>query len=527
MRLGLGPTLSAPSAGSGGPAFPVPANRDFITFGDSRAGYGYLPTLDANGYWAVSQAIGVDFWFGPLSGHRLRRAKFANFGENSNTTTHMVASPRLNGSGTTNAATWWRANSNAAGNATDISNSNPGQKSLAAAAAHSAGIVVLLAGTNDGNGTFATTTQTNILTMISALSSKTIFLFNELPRGVSKDGSAGFTVANAVERKAFSDWIKTLDYASGHANAKANVVVFDTWAEFVDGASGTSYLNKQGYTWDGIHPSVYGAKQCASVVVNKLASVWPGWASLPSQITLPTANGLTTPGTQQPFVNTNPIFTPGTNGTVAGTWGSAPSNTNVAQGWEIVAANGFATSLTGVAAKTGTDPDGYPTQDLTITGTVPASSIAQIEVRQRFTSQAAVDAEVAAGRLSFTDKIRAVGRVFVPSGTTGLYFPSLEIFIQEATATKRMLARIHSSQRSLFRDVDGLDPGGVWYDFMTEVLDLAEPNMSVTPGNVSVVSSITVKWNLYLGSDTVASTQTINTNGAIRFSRTGFVRVSS
>jgi hypothetical protein len=225
-------------------------------------------------------------------------------------------------------------------------------------------------------------------------------------------------------------------------------------------------------------------------------------------------------------VNSNPVFFAGTNGTVAGTWAVAPAAANVAQGWEIVAmAN--AAGLTGVASKTGTDPDGFTTQDLTLTGTVAASLIAQIELRQRLATQAAVDAEVAAGRLAFTDKLRAFGSVFVPAGSTNIYFPSLELFIQESTGPKRRTARVHAAQRSMFRDVDGLDNGGVWYDLMTEVLDLAEPNMTVTPGNVSVVSSITVKWNIYLGNDTAAGVQTINTNGPLRFSRTGFVRVAS
>jgi hypothetical protein len=50
---------------------------------------------------------------------------------------------------------------------------------------------------------------------------------------------------------------------------------------------------------------------------------------------------------------------------------------------------------------------------------------------------------------------------------------------------------------------------------------------TVTAGNVSVVSSIILKWNIYLGIDTAAAVQTINTNGPLRFSRTGFVRVAS
>jgi lysophospholipase L1-like esterase len=513
------------SAG-GGPVAPVPANYDVTFFGDSRAAFGFDATLDANGYIARLQPIGVAGWMGPVSGHKLRVARNANFGENGNTSAQMVASPRLNGSGTTNPATWFRRNSLAAGNAADITASAPGQKSLAAAAAHPAGIVAILAGTNDGVGTFATTSQANILTMIAALTGKVVLLYNELPRGVDKAGVAGFTVTNAVERKAFSDWIKTLDYASGHANAKSNVIVIDSWAEFVDPASGTAYLNKVGYHWDGIHPSQFGARRLAQITVDRLSSIWGAWAGLPPQIAKPTTHGLTTAGAQQPYVNSNPVFFAGTNGTVAGTWAAAPAAANVAQGWEIVATVN-ASGLTGVASKTGTDPDGFTTQDLTLTGTVAAAQIAQIEVRQRLANQAAVDAEVAAGRLAFTDKLRAFGSVFVPAGSTNIYFPSLELFIQEATGTKRLTARVHAAQRSMFRDVDGLDNGGVWYDLMTEVLDLAEPNMTAAPGNVSVVSSIVIKWNIYLGNDTAAGVQTINTNGPLRFSRTGFVRVAS
>lgn len=522
---GLALSLRRPLAG-GGPVAPVPANYDVIVFGDSRSAFGFDPTLDANGYIARLQPIGVAGWIGPCSQHRLRVARNANFGENGNTTTQMVASPRLNSAGTTNPATWFRKNSLAAGTAADIPASAPGQKSLAAAAAHVAGIVAVLAGTNDAIGTFATTSQANILTMIAALSSKVVLLYNELPRGVDKAGVAGFTVTNAAERKAFSDWINTLDFASGHANAKANVIVIDSWAEFVDPASGTAYINKVGTLWDGIHPSQYGARRLAQITVDRLSAIWPQWGALPAQIVRPTTHGLTTPGAQQPYVNTNPIFaSPAGNGTVAGTWGVAPAAASVAQGWEIVA-TANATGLTGLAAKTGTDPDGFTTQDLTVTGTVAASQIAQIEVRQRLATQAAVDAEVAAGRLAFTDKLRAFGRVFVPAGSTGIYFPSLELFLQEATATKRLTARVHSAQRSMFRDVDGLDNGGVWYDLMTEVLDLAEPNMTAAPGNVALLSSIVVKWNIYLGNDTVATAQTINTNGPLRFSRTGFVRVA-
>lgn len=514
--------------GAAGPAAPIPVNTDGIFFGDSRTAFAFDPLLDATGYNARLQPIGVAGWIGPLSNHKLRVGRNANFGENGNTTTQMVASPRLNSSGTTNPATWYRKNTSAAGDATDITNSNPGQKRLAAAAAHSAGIVYLLAGTNDASTTFATTSQTNILTMISALSSKVIILYNELPRGVDKTGSPASTVTNAVERKAFSDWIKTLDYASGGPNAKSNVIVIDSWAEFVDPASGTSYLNKVGYLYDGLHLSQYGARRLAQITVDRLSLIWPGWGTLPSLSIKPTNHGLTTPGLQQPYVNTNPLMvSPGGNGSVAGTWAVAPSLTDVPQGWELAATGTNTGGLTGIASKTDVDPDGKVAFGLNITGTVPASNIAQIEFRQRFANATAVGAEVAAGRLSFTDKLRAFGRVFVPTGSTGIYFPSLELFIQEATATKRLTARIHSAQRSMFRDVDGLENGGIWYDLWTEVIDLAEPNMTVSPGNVSSVSSIVLKWNLYLGNDTIATTQTINTNGKILFSQTGFVRVSS
>lgn len=511
----------APRHGGGpaGPQAPAPSNLDVITFGDSRFAFGGLNTVDtANGYTQNDTALSVGTMLASLSGHRLRLASFPNFAIAGNTTGQMVASPRLNASNAATLGRWWRP-ADETGNA-----GASGNKGVADAAAHAAGIMLILAGTNDGLGIPATS-QANITTMLNGLGAKTVVLLNEMPRGVDKSGAQNGPVTNGADRKALSDWINTLDFASGHANARANVIVVDVWGLVVNPASGPNWQNLPGYYFDGVHPSQWGARQIAARIWQRLQAVWPNWAALPQRLPVPLADGLVTPGAQQPFVNSNPVLTPGSAGGVSGTWGSAPLAANVAQGWELVGESNVA-SITCIADKSEVGPSGEPVQRLVLGGTLGAGLTASILLRQRFATNAAIAAEIAAGRLALTDVLRAVGRMRVEPGSQLLYQVALQWFVTSSNTAAAIRGFVGNGNQNDLAAAFGVDAydDGAWRDVQAMPSRLDEPNMAANALTGANATSLVVQWGIRFLNTSAAALPVAAT---IRLARTGLVRVAN
>lgn len=500
-----------------------PANYDYIWFTDSRGGLGQSNSVDAaNGYTQSDNYISIFKWVSRLTNYKLRPGLFPNYGITGNNSTQMAANPRQNVSNVATAGLWYRPES-ATGNS-----GASGNKGYTDATADAAGIICMLLGTNDNAVAMPVTTQANLTTILDNTSSKVVVLLNEMPKGINKTGGAQSGVTDGANRKIYSDWINTLDFQSAHANSRPNVIVVDSWGETVDPATGPNWKNKQGYFYDGVHQTQWGARKIAQKIVDRLSAVWvTNWASIPTRLIIPTTDGLSVPANAQPFVNTNPIFTPGTNGTTSGTFGTAPAVANIPQGWDINA-NSNCTGMTVVADKTATGPDGEPALKLTITGTaLTAGLITSILVRQQIaTNNAGWAALLSANRIALTDIVRAVGRIKVDPGSALLRAPALQWFAT-ATPTNNSIKAFDGQILSAANDLansSGFDvyDQNTWYYFMTPAARLDEPNMAANALTSANGQALTVQWDIRFLHDGVTAPSAV-----IYLSRTGLARVAS
>lgn len=493
----------------------APSNYDAIFFGDSRTENGFAPNVNTGGYAANLNNVGVAAQLGPMSGHRLRVGKFANFGIGGGTSIQAAFDPRQAASGSVTTGQWWRG-----GQTDSPTNSGSSNKSISDAIAHPAGIVVMLMNTNDGPTNWPVNSRTAMTTIINALTAagKVVVLLNETPRGVNSAGAlqSDLSAANMALFKDLSDWLSKWAFDSGDVLANPRVIVIDSWNEFYDPATGANYYNKVGYLHDGLHFTPFASKRLAQMIDSKLSSVWRQYAALPRRTTLPTANGFAAITNTTPYLNSNPIFTPGTNGTVSGTWGSAPTAATVCQGWTI-AGSGTISGINLVAEKgVDTDPDGFPVQKLTVTGGSLANlGTATVILQQSFTNIAAL---TSAGMLSLTSKLRAMARVKIDAGSNLLSSVNVSLTVFADTTAKNLTARTMrtSSFLPLNRVVDMGD--GEWYDYVTELLDIAEPNMSPTPGNPSSITSMVFTVNMQFDNRTGA---TATPSAVVRIARAG------
>lgn len=507
-----------PSGGAAGPVAPIPANLRFLIYGDSRTADGKTTTNTTNGLIQGTQNLGYAPWLELLSAYKLRIARNANFTVPASTTYQGAALPRQNANGVATAGDAWR--SEGAVNFSD-------NKGADFANAHEAGISILLYGTNDqivSDAGYLAASRTNILTILNTAPNKVWIICNELPKGVNDNGTLGGQSVTA-NFKSFSDWLLTLDYASGHANARANVIVIDTWGEFVDAASGTLYRNKQGYLRDGLHCTGFGAKRIAAKIIERLSAIWPNWAALPAQITLPTANGLASLGAAQPSIMSNSIFTPGTNGARLGTWGLAPLVADIPQGWTLFI-SGSGTGMSCVVEKgVESDPDGFPVFKLTISGMLAANSSCQIQVYQL----ASLATLFANGWLTINDRLRGVARMRVEAGAQYFSGASLSLIVQSPTTNKFLTgftgrggSVINMSTPAFLDCYDGS-----WLDYCTEVLDFQDPGKVALGQNMTAqsdISQIQIRADLDFRNLTAAAQ---NVFATVRLSRVGAMRVAA
>ena len=505
--------------GSGSSPAPIPANYEMIGFGDSRTENGFAISNTTSGLSQITSTISHMVWLEILSGLKLRISTSPNFAISASNTYQGSALPRQNSSGVVTTGDYWRSN-----HAVNFS----GNKGAEYFETHPAGIGVFLYGTNDtavSDPQYLTTSRTNVTTMLDRAPSKVWIILNELPKGIQDNGTVG-TGSVSANFKSFSDWLLTLDYASGHANARANCIVVDTFAALVDPATGTNYSNLRGTSWDGLHYAPGGAKLAAQTVINRLSAIWPSWGTLPVLATFPTTNGLISLGAAQPFIMSNPIFTPGTNGTVSGTWGSAPSAANVPQGWVVtVLSNG--SGITCVADKTETDDEGYPVLKLTLSGTLGANLSSQVQVYQLL-GGASLTSAWTNNWLTISDKLRGVGKCKVDAGAQYLSGVGLALIMQSPTVNKYQTSAaargptVINATAPAFIDAYA---DSAWRPYQTQLMDFQDPGKVALGQNITAqsdISQIQLRWEIDFRNLT-ASTQ--NISAVIRFSRSGAIRV--
>lgn len=537
---------------------PIPTNYDMIAFGDSRVNRGSGNTLTSSGLLQVTTSLGIQSWLATTAVGRILQGQYSNFGIDSGNSTQAVAEPRLSAfndnylitslaRNLTRPDEFWRGASSRGSAAAQETNCGPFAKDLTALAAHEADIIWDLLGTNDPISNIPPlTTIANKAAAIDAAAAagKIYIMCNEMPRGILPDGNPAngsnadytgafpnYLVSDDANRFAVSRGFDAFDFASGSANARRNCIVINTRDEFIDltiqpdPLNPTLWRNKAGYEWDGLHPSQYGMKRTAAATVARLAAVWSGYSALPNRVPVPTANGFVTPSLTQPYVNRNPVYTNGTDGIVTGTWAVAPLASGIPQDWAIL---GIAntTGLSCVVTKGTNDPTFGNYTQLVITGTIIAGNLATIHLREGMTSTTA-NAEVTAGRIAITDKLRAAGWRKIASGSTGLYSVELQTYCIEATANKSFTSRAHVAQNGSFvRDIDGNDAGNdEWQLAVTDPMVLNDANMTPSPGAFATFSgnpALGLLWLISLGRVNAGSLQTVS--ATIRFAKTGIYR---
>jgi len=334
-------------------------------FGDSITAAGYSETSTYLG----KGLQGYPTWTGILSNHRLLHNDAWNFGISGNTTTQMLAR-------------------------------------LSTVVAANLDVCVIHGGTND------LTNSVPFGTIISNLNSiyTTLLNTNTIIIAIPILGRTAPTALTGAQRQIgmqVNDWIRR------QAQTRAGFFVADCSLDFDDPAS-TDWSHRAGYTGDGIHPSVVGAKVIGQKVADVISTFYPDWRQpVMSSVDLYDATLL-------PNGNMFDGMFAGTGGSIVGSAG------NVATGW-----SGDSTQLGGatlVPSKT-TLSDGRTAQQLVLSGTYTGSS------KRAFMYRTLTNSNFAAG-----DTIEGLiyGEIGSNSGIAAL---DLDIEITDGGVTKRL----HSS----------------------------------------------------------------------------------
>jgi len=509
------PITVAASTGAVAPTF---ANTDMIFYSDSRSdAHGVNGLYSASGYAPVIYNRGVAGWIGTLTGHRFRVGKFANYSISGGSAEQAAQNPRQAQNGTVVAGNWWRGSAVAGGS---------DNKGYVQAGQDPAGIVFIQLGTNGfvagtGAGSSFAAIQTIIAGILAQNPNKVIILSNELPKGIANDGTVvtGNDLGlSSATYQTYAQNLMKLSFDSGDALANPRVISVDTAASIRDTTQPTYYRNRQGTMPDGLHPSAIGAKLETQAIVDRLSAVYGAtYTSLPSLAVAPTTNGLASQGnsvaTPQPYLNRNPNMTAGNNGTVSGTnYGTAPTTATVPEGYTVI---GTATNSTSIVLDKTTVPNELL---ITITGTATAATTL-VELRQTI-SGADLTSLTGTGQFTLSDKLRPLIRRSIAAGSQNLTSVYCKATVFGDTTAKNRVGIVGAASAFAKLNDGGLDAGdGVQRTLLGEVLDLAEPNMAVTPGALTSVSSMLVsafiEFNSAIG-DPISATVRITQHGIYR-----------
>jgi len=429
-----------------------PSNREVVSYGDSQTENGQNGELrTTNGYRGILSNYGTPSYLVSKTGGRLRPGKFGGFGISGGTAIQGAASPRLNASNSASVGHWWRGTDNGLSNPATSGSDNKG---IADANSHSAGIILLNLGTNDGgtgaNGYSSSSnwdtggaSRTAIDTLLNGFSSsKLVIVTTPFPRGrrsndtdLPSGGGAPLGSTAATRYLAFMDFIKKYHYASGDALAKSNVIVLDMKTRWLSSDSAAAALakNKPGVLQDdALHLSPYGAKDLAAAVDDALTTAYGStYTGLSSMVTLPTSGttGFTNAAACLPYLNSNPAFVAGTAGATGsntfasftGPAGATPVANHICQGWTI-GGTGTQSGLTVIVSK-GSDSDG-DYQRIQVSGTLVNAGTAGISFTQNISSANLLTLDNALGGSGtlgtgslLTDALRQVLRYKLATGS--------------------------------------------------------------------------------------------------------------
>ena len=334
-------------------------------FGDSITAAGYAERATYLG-----QGLGgYPTWVGILTNHRMLHNDAWNFGVSGNTTTQMLAR-------------------------------------ISTVLSAGLDVCVVMGGTNDlTNSSSFATIRANLEAIYNALYNAGTKVI-----AVPITGRASPNALTAAQRQVgmqVNDWIRR------QAQVRRDFFVADCSLVFDDPAS-TDWSYRSGYSGDGIHPSIIGAKVIAERIAPIINTLYADWRQpVMSSVDLYDA-------TQLPNGNMFDGMFAGTGGSIANSAGA------VATGW-----SGDSTQLGGATltpSKT-TLSDGRPAQQLVLSGTYTGSS------KRAFMFRSLTTSDFAAG-----DTIE--GLVYAEIGAnSGISSLDLDIEITDGGVTKRL----HSS----------------------------------------------------------------------------------
>lgn len=344
----------APGKGVGGPS-----NNLFALVGDSRPAADHANSTGTTIYHNVT---GIGWWVQNLTGGRVRFKASDDFAVGGSTTEDMNAGP------------------------------------VASAIASSAASVVLLSSTNDqaANNWAASRSIAALTTAINALlnAGKWLYVVAELPRG-----SSGFTAQRYTTQQEIDHGLVRA-FLLGLANSHPRIKVIDAYPTISDtGGVTTDYLAAQ--TYDGVHPSAFGAYTIASVIA-------------PIVLQRHAADSYAFNASDVYNASTNPFGNLLPNGAMAGTSGSLTSGVTGSLADNTSASTGTFTGLSAVCSKVTTGTGNW--QQVVVSGTSGAG-----------TPILAFTQSVNYSNLSVNDKLEARGEWEVDAGSVGFKAPAFSL----------------------------------------------------------------------------------------------------
>lgn len=494
-ELGFTPWTQVGGRRAGAQAFAMPANWDYVRYGDSRSAL----EMDGTRSGAYGTGVGVNDatgvggvagWIGPLSDHRMRTAALHSYGIGGQgigpePSANMLAIPR------------------------------PGTPALGLdyVAANPAGIVIFHAGYNNGINGGSPATFAAVTSALRALTDpsyvypplgtplplanglpKNVIIIAEAPCGINKSGAtqnaqdAPYRAAMQALVAFYMRW----DHASGDPLANPRIKVFDTYNHplLMDGGSGTNHYNIAGIQVDGLHPTVVGSRRQAQIIAD-----WVNGLNGPTP-----RNHMPTAATASSYCNPNPLLT-GTSGTFTGAGthsGAVASNTSA-----NIAAN------LNVDFSSAADPGGNGNvQTMRITGTIAVDS--GVRLRQLLPMPNGNFTVGGAG-----DIYRGVGMVgmTITAGVVKCRYIQLTLTPTDATYTTQVtaqnLAAAYGGQTRFMNDPLGCDHGPI--PIQTPLADLSGHSGKVFNNNIS-----NLDLNVQLAAGTVDVTLTLSQFGVCR-----------
>lgn len=350
--------------------------------------------------------------------------------------------------------------------------------------------VMFLGGVNDGTTLTLEQSIANYTAIFDAFTAQSIRLVvcSELPR----DGLAGPALAAHLARR---NWLAD----PARAVTWPGMVQVDTFTPCLK--PGTEADWRDGYSYDGLHPSYAGSKVIGQTIAAAIARIYP--ASLfPSLIHLPTTE------TTASYLNGNNAILGGVGGSKSGT--PAPSG-EVATGWLLSPTTGGQTGLELVASKSLT-PDGQQEQTIQIAGNSSLTTVRGFALNS--------GNQLGAVGLPAGTRLRAVARLRIDQGHQGLFGAGIGIWYQgmniEGTASGFNLQRGEAFIGSYTANSSAFEMDGSGFDHLVMTQDLILPSYWATGTGKQIYMRLTC----------MAQGHGRLVNATIRISQFGLIQVS-